>query len=126
VLRAIVPDAHPRALSLSRDGRRACAVSEETDELFVVDADGVTRTEVGDRPFACAFDQDGVWVGRRRGLEHLGGVERALAVRGQLTALLATELATFVAARVPPSASEGVVSEVRSIEGDAVAPLQGG
>ena len=130
VLRAIVPDAHPRALSLSRDGLRACAVSEETDELFVVDADGVTRTEVGDRPFACAFDQDGVWVARRRGLEHLGGVEREhpvteSPVRGQLTALLATELATFVAARVPPSTSEGVASEVRSIEGDAVAPLQG-
>ena len=68
------PVAHPRWLCVSRDRTLAAAVSEETDELFVVNAGGlVRRVEVGDGPSDCAFvDERRVLVSHR--------FERALGV----------------------------------------------
>lgn len=50
------PLAHPRWFCVASDRSRAAAVSEETDELFVLDRTGVTRRAVvGDGPADCAF-----------------------------------------------------------------------
>lgn len=56
---AVQPLPHPRWLAPSPDRRRAAAVSEETDELFVVDASGLThRVEVDDGPTDVRFLDD--------------------------------------------------------------------
>ena len=48
--------AHPRWLRVSPDGTRACTTSEETDEMFVVDAHGALRRfPSADGPIDCAF-----------------------------------------------------------------------
>ncbi|HEX2678852.1 MAG TPA: hypothetical protein VHM19_19505, partial [Polyangiales bacterium] len=53
------PLAHPRWLSRSPNGERACAVSTETDELFVLASDGLrARVPVADGPIDCAFVDD--------------------------------------------------------------------
>lgn len=57
-IEVIVPHARPRGLVLSPDRTRACAVSEETDELFLVDADVTARADTLDRPVACGFLDD--------------------------------------------------------------------
>ncbi|HKP57252.1 MAG TPA: hypothetical protein VJV78_11045 [Polyangiales bacterium] len=59
-LEQVRPLAHPRWFCLARDRSRAATVSEETDELFVLDASGVQRRlNVGDGPVDCAFDDEG-------------------------------------------------------------------
>ncbi len=64
---AVRPLPHPRWLAPSPDRRRAVAVSEETDELFVVDASGLThRVEVDDGPSDARFvDDERVLVAHR-------------------------------------------------------------
>ncbi len=55
-LTVVRPLAHPRWLRPSPDRRLAATVSEETDALVVVSAQGlVRRTAVGDEPTDCAF-----------------------------------------------------------------------
>jgi DNA-binding beta-propeller fold protein YncE len=55
-LTLVRPRAHPRWIRVSTDGVLAALVSEETDELAVVDRDGlVSRVEVGDGPSDVAF-----------------------------------------------------------------------
>jgi hypothetical protein len=58
-LQQVRPLAHPRWFCVAPDRSRAAAVSEETDELFVLDASGLQRRiEVGDGPLDCAFSDD--------------------------------------------------------------------
>ena len=64
-IEVIAPLAHPRWLRPSPDRARACATSEETDELLIVDADGlVLRRETDDAPSDCG------WVGGRVAIAH--------------------------------------------------------
>lgn len=50
------PLAHPRWFCLAPDRSRAIALSEETDELFVLSAGGLERRQAtGDGPVDCAF-----------------------------------------------------------------------
>lgn len=56
----IEPLAHPRWLRPSADRARACTTSEESDELVIVDADGIVlRRATDDAPSDCAFLPDG-------------------------------------------------------------------
>lgn len=57
---SVTPLAHPRALAVSPDRRRIAAVSEETDELVVVDTRGTARlrVDVGDGPTDVRFVDD--------------------------------------------------------------------
>ena len=66
---AVTPLPHPRWLAPSPSRRRAAAVSEETDELFVIDARGQTRRiEVDDGPTDARFvSEDEVVVAHRYG-----------------------------------------------------------
>ncbi len=55
----VQPRPHPRWLHGSADRRLAATVSEETDELIVVEKGGlVARIDVGDAPTDCAFVDD--------------------------------------------------------------------
>ena len=59
-LDAVVHLAHPRWLASSPDTGRAAAVSEETDELILVDREAkVRRVAVGDGPTDCRFFDEG-------------------------------------------------------------------
>jgi hypothetical protein len=65
-LHRVRPLAHPRDLASDPAGGRACTVSEETDEIFLVTRAGLRRTvAVGDGPVACAFWDGGVVVAHR-------------------------------------------------------------
>ncbi len=66
-LRSITPLAHPRWLVRSPSGEHAAAVSEETDELFVLDREGLLRRiRVEDGPSDCVFlDESHVAVSHR-------------------------------------------------------------
>lgn len=56
----VLPLAHPGWLRTSPDRRLACTTSEETDELVVVDAEGLlARVPTEDAPSDCAFLADG-------------------------------------------------------------------
>ncbi len=58
-LHASTPFAHPRWLALSPDRTLAATVSEETDELIVLDRHGLRlRVKVGDGPSDCVFVDD--------------------------------------------------------------------
>ena len=58
-LRAMTPLPHPRWFCRSPDGTLAATVSEETDELIVVAADGLRgRFATADGPTDCAFVSD--------------------------------------------------------------------
>lgn len=58
-LELVHPLAHPRWLCVAPDRSHAAAVSEETDELFVLSAKGVeARVTTGDGPVDCAFLSD--------------------------------------------------------------------
>jgi hypothetical protein len=63
-LHARTAQAHPRWLTRSPSGLLAATVSEETDELVVVDRHGLrVRAKVGDGPSDCAFlDDDRILV----------------------------------------------------------------
>ncbi len=55
-LQLVRPLAHPRWFCVAPDRSRAVALSEETDELFLLDARGLSkRLTVGDGPVDCAF-----------------------------------------------------------------------
>ena len=56
-MRVVTPLAHPRWFCRSPSGQRAATLSEETDELIVIDmhATGLLRQEVGDGPADCVF-----------------------------------------------------------------------
>lgn len=56
-MHAVTPLAHPRWLRVAPEpGLRACTVSEETDELWVIGARGIERrVAVGDGPTDCAW-----------------------------------------------------------------------
>ncbi len=58
---AATPPPHPRWLRLSPDRTRACAPSEETDQVLVLDAasEAPTRIEALDGPTDCALTDDG-------------------------------------------------------------------
>lgn len=64
---AISPLAHPRWLRASPDRRHACTTSEETDELFVIDREGLAaHVATADGPSDCAFlDAEHVAVAHR-------------------------------------------------------------
>lgn len=65
-MEGVVPLAHPRWLVPSPDRSRAAAVSEETDELYVLDARGlVLRAATDDGPIGAAFAGDEVLVAHR-------------------------------------------------------------
>lgn len=58
-LRSVTPLPHPRWLALSPNGERAAALSEETDELFVLGREGLLRRiAVDDGPSDCVFLDD--------------------------------------------------------------------
>ncbi|HET6332387.1 MAG TPA: hypothetical protein VFG30_04205 [Polyangiales bacterium] len=66
-LELVRPLAHPRWFCIAPDRSRAVALSEETDELFVLRSSGLEkRLPVGDGPVDCAFlDDDHVAVTHR-------------------------------------------------------------
>lgn len=104
---AVRPLAHPRALALAPDGATLAAVSEETDELFVIDATSSPalrhRVAVDDGPTDARFvDASTLVVAHRYGRElawidardgevvrrvEVGPFALRLAVRGELLAL---------------------------------------
>lgn len=72
----VAPLAHPRAPHLA--GSQLCAVSEETDALFVAGAGGPLRTVAAlDGPTACMTHGGRVWVAHRHD-PHLGVLEGVL------------------------------------------------
>lgn len=94
----IAPWPHPRRFATLGD--EAAAVSEETDELFVVTRTTIARFETGDGPTDCAFLDDGrVLVTHREGVvaivdregsrveRDLGGPLVRAAVRGSTIAV---------------------------------------
>jgi hypothetical protein len=71
-MQVVTPLAHPRWFCRSPGGSRAATLSEETDELIIVDASKSkpTRIPVGDGPIACAFvEETKVAIGHRHAAE---------------------------------------------------------
>jgi hypothetical protein len=121
-LRWIRARAHPRGLSLDETGERACAVSEETDEVYVIDTDHTERVSLADGPIACAWSGDALRValhdGRIVSLDHAGAVTRE--EREDVTALtvLPSEAAPLEARIGRRSSDEGAASALSLVRGD--------
>lgn len=71
-LRAVRPLPHPRALSPSPDRTRVAAVSEETDEAFVLSEDGeLAQFDTDDAPIGAQFVSDSAVAVAHRGSTRL-------------------------------------------------------
>jgi hypothetical protein len=87
-LQAASPLVHPRWFCRSPDGARAATLSEETDELIVVDA-VAKRIAVGDGPLGCVFvDDHTIVVSHRHAAElwvvDVAGTSRSIPLAGPL------------------------------------------
>jgi hypothetical protein len=110
----IAPLAHPRWLRASPDRTRACTTSEETDELVIVDANGlVARRDTDDAPSDCAMLPNGRVVVAHRHASWIAIVdlERDAAERIEVGPW-ANRLAVDDGARVAVAHEDGFVSVV--------------
>jgi len=104
----IAARAHPRGLSLDALGERACAVSEETGEVYVIDREHTVRVRLEDGPVACAWSGDALRVALHDG--RLVSLDRS-------GALTSTESEDVTALAILPS--EGAPLEARIGRRDA-------
>lgn len=79
---AVTPLAHPRWLAPSPDRRRVAAVSEETDEVYVIDRAGLAlRAATDDGPVGAVFVSDRELVVAHRYGDHLTWIDAGEAGR---------------------------------------------
>lgn len=100
-LEVVAAAARPGALVASVDGDRACAISEATDEVLLIDTDGVSRLTVPERPVACAITEAGLLVAHRDGtVRSVGSSPAVTSAPCAITAMAASDAAQVVIGRI--------------------------